>query len=1084
MGEPESGQALISDADLITAIRSGDMAAYGDLYRRHVAAAQGLARQLVHGPAEVDDVVAETFSKVLDLMRRGGGPEDAFRPYLLTAVRRVAYDKFRGERKSVPTDEIETFDPGQPFVDPAVAGLERSLIARAFLSLPERWRAVLWHTEIEGQKPAEVAPLLGLTANGVAALAYRAREGLRQAYLQMHLSGVARQECRPVVDKLGAFVRGGLSAREAKVVSDHLDGCRDCRAVYAELADVNVALRGVVAPIFLGPAAAAYIAWAAKGGAAAWLLGKLLWIRHAPKQQQAAMAAGVAAAAAAVAAALALTGNSTPLHPHHHVAALPPVSHQATAPAPHHVAHPAHPAPPVNVQSHVTPPKSAPAAKPTPSAKPAPSAKPTPSATTPPPSTPPPSSPPPTSPPPSSPPPPPPVTLAAQMAPVGALLRGSTGMLTFTVANTGKQAAKQLSATVKLPTGVSYVGGGSMGMAAPMAAPVPGGWSCGATATGARCTHGLLAGGQSTTTYLQVAVGPDASYGVPPSLSVSGAGRPVTASAGSGVVRSGLPARFASVGRLDTVVAGNTLPPCYYWNFGWRPPSSSAQVALPGPVLWAGLYWAGAGDATQPQINLKGPGGSFQQVGAGSTGTTNVYGFPVFQAYANVTSLVASYGGGTWQAQVPAGLKSPASDTGWSLVVVTQDPAAPVGEAVVVDGTHAVTAFDPTFRVPLNGLLPAGANAGVQLVTWSGFGYGNDPSLSSRQETLQSSPAVDLNSGFQPYLVGVVAATTSADSTQPGPPPYSGWPGNRWDGWRVGEGSHPGWSISSCSWLSLRQMRAAAHMKSAGDARRKPSPKASSPSAGQPSASTTPSPTTSPSPSPAPASSPPPGTSPPPGSGPSPGGGGKPGGSKPSQNPPLPRGIKPDPGPVCKILPRLCASGGVAAQPSPGVPHRVSQRAVAHASQPGPLARGLPRAGQLRDVRGPHGKLAVRLDPGRQQHAVRHPHQLGGRGAVCPGHSQAAVQQLAQGAAARAGNVHHPGDAAARAVQDPRGQVTRIGQPDRPAGVTGGQHTAAPCQPAKPPRKPAPHVVRPGDEPGAHDQVPSRESSLDRTLGT
>jgi RNA polymerase sigma factor (sigma-70 family) len=847
VGEPEPGQPLISDADLITAIRSGDMAAYGDLYRRHVAAAQGLARQLVHGPAEVDDVVAETFSKVLDVMRRGGGPQDAFRPYLLTSVRRVAYDKFRGDRKSVPTDEIETFDPGQPFIDPAVAGLERSLIARAFLSLPERWRAVLWHTEIEGQKPADVAPLLGLTANGVAALAYRAREGLRQAYLQMHLSGVTRQECRPVVDKLGAFVRGGLSAREAKVVSDHLDGCRDCRAVYAELADVNVGLRGVVAPIFLGPAAAAYIAWAAKGGAAAWILGKVLWIRHAPKQQQAAMAAGVVAAAAAIAAALALTGNSTPLHPRHHVAALPPpASHQATAPAPpHHAAHPApaHPVPPVHVQSHVTPPKPTPSA--TPAAKPTPSSKPTPPATTPPPST------PPTSPPPSSPP-PAPATLAAHMAPVGALLRNSTGMLTFTVANTGEQAAKQLAAAIKLPPGVSYVGGGSGGMSAPMATSAPGGWSCGATATGVTCTHGPLAAGQTTTSYLQVAVGPAASYGVPPSLSVSGAGKTVTASAGTGVVRSGLPARFASVGRLDTVVAGNTLPPCYSWNFGWHPPSSSAQVALPGPVLWAGLYWAGAGNGTQPRISLKGPGGSFQPVSASDTGSTDIYGFPVFQAYANVTSMVAADGGGTWQAQVPAGVKSPASDTGWSLVVVTQDPSAPVGEAVVVDGAHAVTAIDPTFRVPLNGLLPGGANAGVQLVTWSGFGYGNDPSLSARRETLPASPAVDLSSGFQPYLVGVVAATTSAETTQAGPPPYAGWPGNRWDGWRVGAGGHPGWAVSSCSWLSQRQMHAAAKMKAASDARRKASHRKPSPGE-SPSPTSSPSPTTSPSPAGTPA---------------------------------------------------------------------------------------------------------------------------------------------------------------------------------------------------------------------------------------
>ena len=38
-----------------------------------------------------------TFAKILDLLHRGGGPDDAFRPYLLTAVRRAAYDRRRAE---------------------------------------------------------------------------------------------------------------------------------------------------------------------------------------------------------------------------------------------------------------------------------------------------------------------------------------------------------------------------------------------------------------------------------------------------------------------------------------------------------------------------------------------------------------------------------------------------------------------------------------------------------------------------------------------------------------------------------------------------------------------------------------------------------------------------------------------------------------------------------------------------------------------------------------------------------------------------------------------------------------------------
>ena len=259
----------LDDARLLDLVRAGDADAYGVLFRRHEQAARRLARELVVSPAEIDDVVAETFARVLDVMRRGGGPTDAFRPYVLTATRRVCYDRIESQRKQIPAAAHEPRDPGDPFVDTAVASLDRSLIARAFMSLPERWSAVLWHTEIERASLAEVAPIFGLTRNSVAALRQRAKEGLRHAYLQMYLAKVTRPECTPVAERLGAFVRDSLSKRETAMVSQHLDDCEDCRAAFTELTDVNSALRSVVAPIFLGDAAASYLATAAPSATAA-----------------------------------------------------------------------------------------------------------------------------------------------------------------------------------------------------------------------------------------------------------------------------------------------------------------------------------------------------------------------------------------------------------------------------------------------------------------------------------------------------------------------------------------------------------------------------------------------------------------------------------------------------------------------------------------------------------------------------------------------------------------------------------------------------------------------------------------------
>ncbi|WP_406643122.1 sigma-70 family RNA polymerase sigma factor [Amycolatopsis sp. WGS_07] len=247
-----------------------------------------MARQLAKSSAEADDLVSEAFAKVLDTLRAGRGPDSAFRAYLLTALRHTAYDVTRQHRGIHLADDLS--EPigkdaerlAVPFADTVVAGLERTLAAKAFARLPERWQAVLWHTEIEGQSPAEVAPLLGLTPNGVSALAYRAREGLRQAYLQVHLSENQSGSCREAVERLGAWTRDGLSKRERAQVENHLDGCENCRALAAELADVNSGLRAIIAPIVLGGAALGYLATV---GAA--------------KTTAATAAAGVAAGAAA-----------------------------------------------------------------------------------------------------------------------------------------------------------------------------------------------------------------------------------------------------------------------------------------------------------------------------------------------------------------------------------------------------------------------------------------------------------------------------------------------------------------------------------------------------------------------------------------------------------------------------------------------------------------------------------------------------------------------------------------------------------------------------------------------------------------
>ncbi|MBC6448431.1 sigma-70 family RNA polymerase sigma factor [Actinokineospora xionganensis] len=431
-----------SDAELIDSVRAGTVSAYGPLYERHVGAARNLARQLARSSAEADDLVSEAFAKVLDTLRQGRGPDSAFRAYLLTALRHTAYDKTRRDKKVELSDDVSQVSGvnpdavSVPFTDTAVAGLERSLAAQAFSMLPERWQAVLWHTEIEGQSPAQVAPLLGLTANGVSALAYRAREGLRQAYLQVHLAETTADRCRSTADRLGSWVRGGLSKRETAQVEAHLDECERCRTLAAELSDINTGLRVSVAPLVLGLGATAGYLAAAKAAAGSAALatagvatasagaGAAGAAASAPRQFLGVAASGVAlAAAVAVGLASSPSGQQIP-------AAAPAPTTQAPPPAP--------PAPPATQAP--APPAQVPPPAPVPERVPeqaVPPPEPTPTAT------------------------PAPADLSAE-GPAQALSLvpgGDPVDLPITVRNTGGSVSKPISATLNLPPGVRAISG-------------------------------------------------------------------------------------------------------------------------------------------------------------------------------------------------------------------------------------------------------------------------------------------------------------------------------------------------------------------------------------------------------------------------------------------------------------------------------------------------------------------------------------------------------------------------------------------------------------------------------------------------
>jgi RNA polymerase sigma factor (sigma-70 family) len=238
----------LSDDDLLRRARAGDRAAFDELYGRHRPAALRLARSYRHH-GDPEDLVSAAFEKVLAALLRGNGPADSFRAYLFVTLRRLAAEATRRPRHE-PLDTVpETVVAvsGLPGLDDA----ERRMITQAFEALPDRWQAVLWLTAVEGRHPREVARSAGIPANTVSVLAHRARQRLRETYLQAHLCAEPVPRCEPHRSRLGGYVRGGLSRRHRSATVAHLESCASCRELVTELTDVNRQLVRSVLPLFV-----------------------------------------------------------------------------------------------------------------------------------------------------------------------------------------------------------------------------------------------------------------------------------------------------------------------------------------------------------------------------------------------------------------------------------------------------------------------------------------------------------------------------------------------------------------------------------------------------------------------------------------------------------------------------------------------------------------------------------------------------------------------------------------------------------------------------------------------------------------
>ena len=164
---------------------SQDRARFEQLVLPHLDAAFNLARWLMHGRADAEDIAQEAMMRALRFFRGFHGGDA--RAWLLQIVRNTCYTWLEKNRSVDLTTEFDEELHPQPSVSPealAIAGDNRERLTRALEELPARFREVLVLRELEGCSYKEIAAITSAPIGTVMSALARARQRLQRVLTQ------------------------------------------------------------------------------------------------------------------------------------------------------------------------------------------------------------------------------------------------------------------------------------------------------------------------------------------------------------------------------------------------------------------------------------------------------------------------------------------------------------------------------------------------------------------------------------------------------------------------------------------------------------------------------------------------------------------------------------------------------------------------------------------------------------------------------------------------------------------------------------------------------------------------------------
>jgi len=179
--------------DLIEAFKNGDQAAFNCIYKTHFRPLCYFARGLINNKEEAEDIVVETFIKLLR-KQKDFDALVSIKSFLYTATRNSCLDFMKHvKRKTASHKEIiHLMDKDEDFIQSRIIKAELlQMILSEVDQLPEIRKRIFKLIFVEGLTTAEIAETLDITVDTVRVQKARALHSIRTAILKKGLLSFA-----------------------------------------------------------------------------------------------------------------------------------------------------------------------------------------------------------------------------------------------------------------------------------------------------------------------------------------------------------------------------------------------------------------------------------------------------------------------------------------------------------------------------------------------------------------------------------------------------------------------------------------------------------------------------------------------------------------------------------------------------------------------------------------------------------------------------------------------------------------------------------------------------------------------------